>query len=591
MKMLERGGQFEHPKQKGVICGNGYHWHYRRYLGLLWPHVLWHKWNELIVKEYLEHETIALMGPASTGKTHTVSMCMLGDYYLRPFTTTVIVCSTTIALLEQRIWGEMKGLHKAARKLHEDLPGNLIEGKRRIVSDGFEDIGDGRDFRNGAVGLPAKQGEASTTLSDFVGIKNRHVRLAVDELPHLPRGIVDAISNLAKNPDFKFCGMGNPKETTDAFGVLAEPSAELGGWDSNIDQVLHTKSWKTRRPKGVCVQLVGTDSPNLDGKLGIPLITQETINADIAFYGKDSLQYTQMNLGVMPRGQGSRRVITRNLCEKFQARDEPVWADSNRIKIASLDAAYRGVGGDRCVLMFSEFGEQAADEADLGTRVVQSLMDQSLNNSKRPIIFALTDTVIVPIKGNIKDDPEDQIAEFVMKECESRGVPPQNFFYDSGMRTSLVQAFGRLWSAYTNSIDCGGQPSDRKVSWDIDVLCKDYYSKRITELWYSVRYLIEAGQFRGMTDEAMLEGCAREFTKTAGNKIEVEPKEKMKMRIGRSPDLFDCLALGVWGALEKGLVIRRTKSARRHIQDDSWKDAIREKAANLWRSHELVHKD
>src|SRR5208283_1209222 len=336
-------------------------------------------------------------------------------------------------------------------------------------------------------------------------------------------------ANLSANKDFKAIGLGNPKDTTDAMGVMAEPSAKIGGWDSNIDQIPKTKVWETRRTNGACVQLVGSDSPNLDGKLGCPVLDQQFIDENVSFYGKDSLQFTMMCQGMMPKGQGSRRVITRNLCDKFRARDEPIWASTDKVKLAALDAAYRGVGGDRCVLMFGEYGPEATDESDLGTRVVESLINQVPLRTNRPVIFALTETIIVPIKGGIKDDPEDQIATFVMSECEQRGIPPENLFYDSGMRTALVQSFARIWSTRTNSIDCGGPASDRKVSWDIDVFCRDYYSKRITELWYNVRQVIESGQFRGMTEDVMMEGCAREWTLVGANKIEVEPKEKMKL--------------------------------------------------------------
>src|SRR5262249_13868031 len=149
------------------------------------------------------------------------------------------------------------------------------------------------------------------------------------------------------------------------------------------------------------------------------------------------------------------------------------------------------------------------------------------------------DIRIVPIKNMAQDSPEDQIALFCKKECERRGIPADNFFFDAGMRTSLVSSMARIWSPNVRPIDFGGPASNRRVSGNIDRLCRDYYSKFVTELWFSLRLTVESGQFRGMTEDVMLEGCTREWTMVAGNKIEVEPKEVMKGRTSRSPDLFD----------------------------------------------------
>ena len=73
-----------------------------------------------------------------------------------------------------------------------------------------------------------------------------------DELSLLEPVFVDTISNLDKNPDFKCFGLGNPKDTTDALGRLAEPLD--GGWESGIDQTPVTKTWKIKRPDGVCIR-------------------------------------------------------------------------------------------------------------------------------------------------------------------------------------------------------------------------------------------------------------------------------------------------------------------------------------------------
>lgn len=584
MEVIRLGGRFI-DKKTGKVCGMGLAYHYKEAIKLIWPFIKFHSWLHLIIDNYVTHRTEVIIGPASSGKTLGAALCVLLDYYCFPRCTTVIICSTTKERLEDRIWGELKKLHREAVDHYSWLPGNLIEGRLRLVTDDRSKASEGRDFRNGIIGVPCKKGGDYIGLADFVGIKNKRVRLLGDELSLLPRVWVDSISNLDKNPDFKAIGLGNCKDTTDALGVLAEPATHLGGWEAGLDQVPKTKTWQIRRPNGICIQLVGSDSPNLDGKLGIPLITQEAIDRDIAFYGKDSLWYSMMCQGMMPRGQGSRRVLTRQLCTKNGAMNEPIWLNSNRTRIGFLDAAYRGVGGDRCIFGELQFGQEASQ--NMADNVVHALISQTPESPNHKWLLALIDTQVVPLKPGDMATPEDQIVEYVQKQCEARGIPPENFFFDSGMRTSLVTAFGRIWSPRVNSIDCGGKPTGRRVSGDIDVACSDYYSKRITEIWWSVRLCVEGYQFRGLTEEVMNEFCAREYGMVGANKIEVEPKAKMKEKTGRSPDLADAVAIGVEGAIQKGFVIRSGRPKKLAKSDNRWKQELIERAQKLRKSHSL----
>lgn len=590
MEMIQHGGRF--ATSSGKLVGNGLAFHYKALISIIWPEIVWHRWNNLVVDNYTKYRSVIILGPASSGKTNTAALCALLDYYCFPSCTTVIICSTTKERLEDRIWGEIKSLHKRAKERLSWLPGHLIEGRQRLVTDDRTMAETGRDFRNGVVGVPCKKGANYVGMGDFAGLKNKRVRLIGDELSLLPRVWVDALSNLDKNPDFKAVGLGNPKETTDALGVLAEPSVEMGGWEGGIDQVEKTKTWPTRRPNGIAIQLVGTDSPNYDGKLGIPIIDAAAINRDIEFYGKDSLQFTMMNQGMMPRGQGSRRVLTRHMCERHKAMEEPIWMTSERTKIGFLDAAYRGVGGDRCVFGALEFGLEGtwARAQEPGNELLEAMLNQRTDSPPKFQIIALLDLMIVPIKvtetiGAPVGEVEDQIVEFCKSACATRAISPANFFYDSGMRTSLVSAMTRLWSTDTNPIDCGGSPSERKVSEGLDIICKDHYSKRITEMWFSIRLIVEAEQFRGMTTDCLLEGCMREWKKVGNNKIEIESKEDMKLKTGRSPDLFDALAVGVEGARQRGFSIgklAKPRLGRRGRGEPDWRDELRKKAADAF---------
>jgi hypothetical protein len=587
MWCIEKGGSWK--RKDGQTAGMGTEYHFREGIKLCWPHMVFHKWLDDFIHEFLINRLIGIMGPASSAKSHDAALCGLFYYYCFPYSTTGIYCSTTRELLRQRIWGEVVGLHKRAKKLYEWLPGKLIESRDRIVTSDRDVETDGRDFRCGLLGVPAKQGESWVGLAAFVGIKNKHVMLFIDECSLIRVPVGDAIANLDSNEDFKCCPLANPRDPTDEFAKICQPADSVGGWDGGIDQQLSSKTIPTKRENGVLLQRVGIDSPNLDGKLGIPLLTQAFIDRQVSFYGKQSLQYTMMCLGMMPRGQGFKRVLTRQDISQHGAKTNPLWQNTSRTKLASLDAAYGGVGGDRPMLKFGEFGDELESAINQdGSLNADGIVNQSADRPGRQKIFAVTETLIVPIDQKLTVKPEDQIATYCMNECVKRGIPPDHFFFDSGMRTALVQSFMRIWSLKVQSIDCGGAPTDRPVSHDIDVPCKKHYRKFISELWFSVRYIVISGQFRGMTDGEIEEFCSREWGMVGNNLIEVEPKEAMKKKTGRSPDEADAVAILVEGARRLGFVIRKLKPAVEVESDDTWKRDLDKKAKKFWKAGQLL---
>ena len=76
--------------------------------------------------------------------------------------------------------------------------------------------------------------------------------------------------------------------------------------------------------------------------------------------------------------------------------------------------------------------------------------------------------------------------------------------------------------------------------------------------------------------------------RVAGNKIEVEPKKKMKEKIGRSPDLADSVALAVLGAIRRGFVIDNLKSPLEKKQTVRWKADLPERSREFWSHGELT---
>jgi hypothetical protein len=273
------------------------------------------------------------------------------------------------------------------------------------------------------------------------------------------------------------------------------------------------------------------------------------------------------------------RVLSRDLCRQFRAQDDVVWKGTTLVKIAALDAAY---GGDRCVGGHVTFGEDI--------------------NGK--MILSVSPPQIVPIRIATNLLPEDQIAEWSKKYCDANGIPPENYFHDSTGRGSLGTALARVWSAQTNPVEFGGKPSERPTSLDHYmrdpaagarrlVLCCEHYQNFVTELWYSIRYAVEASQIRNLPDDVMEELCLRQWDRKKG-KYQVEPKSGtaerpgMKERTGRSPDLADWLAIAVEGARRRGFQISKLANQADETAGREWLDDLAKKSRQLIQKGQLT---
>jgi hypothetical protein len=468
----------------------------------------------------------------------------LGYQWIYVKDTTVMVSTTTKDALDMRIWGSMMELYTSARELRPWLEGHAAPSKHRLTMRPMDfTVEEVADKRDGIIGIACKVGEKWVGISNYVGLKNHRVLLIADEGHLMSHGFLDSVSNLRKNPVFKLVVLGNPKDPKDPLGEAAEPAAGDGGWDGYSPEK-KTKVWKTRS-EGVAIQLCGLDSPNFHYPRGLNpykhLIRPEQIEQDIREYGEDSEQASMMNYGIMPRTGTKKRVIDMLMCERHRAFEEPIWSDVTRLtRCAGLDAAYSGTGGDRCVFTELLFGQA------IGGIVLISVEAQ----------------VIVPINPALKIEAEDQITNWCSAECTSRGIKPENFGIDSTGRGTLVSSMARHWSPSILAIEFGGTPSkDRNASATDHRKEYDVYGKQVTALWYASRLVVLGNQFRKLPRNAVEEASMRDWMVVKNRNvhgeplIDVEPKDKMKVRVSRSPDLWDSLCVALEVARRRGFEI------------------------------------
>jgi hypothetical protein len=554
--------------------------HYENVRRLLWPQLDDHRWHCTCRDEILRDnaKVTVLLGPGSTGKTHEAAWPYLCEYMVFPEETCVLVSSTDLRGLRLRVWGEITMLWQQAIERFPYLPGHLIDSRIAIMTDSVaEDQFDrmaARDMRRAIIGVPCIQDKKYVGLAKFHGVKQKRMRLIADEASMMSVNFLKSFANLNNNPDFQAVVIGNPNDPLDPLGVAAEP---VDGWTNHMEPD-RTAVWDTKFMNGRCVNLIGTDSPNFDGPADKPdrykyLIGRKKIAELVSGFGKDSFEYWSQGVGCMKVGQLARRVLNRDLCREHNASGMVVWKNSELTHVFSLDAAY---GGDRCIGGHVTFGRDVDDK----------------------LILKCSPPQMVPVRvrrGEFDPGPEDQIALWIKDYCQARSIPPENVFHDSTGRGGLGTAIGRVWSSQCNPVDFGGSPTKRLVGGSAfiydkltqerrQVLCDEWYDRFITELWWTVRVVIEAGQMRGMPEDVIDEMCLRNWDKLKG-KYAVETKEDMKERIGRSPDLGDWMALAVEGCRRMGFVIEGLenpndeKSEQDYFDKEAkeWEEALQSK--------------
>lgn len=524
-----------HPTFKGHV--SAIH-HYTAAKRLLWPRLDEHRWAKLCFDKMVENKSCVLMGCASSGKTHTAAVFCLIHYFASPDDTCILVSSTQVQSLKKRIWSEITTLWEEAVGCFDFLPGHMLDSAIAITTETLDDVDHddrkARDMRKGIFGVACVQGGKFVGLSRYMGIKQKNMVLCSDEMSAMSSAFVSAVSNLNANENFRFIGMGNPNDLHDPLGKISEPP---GGWQQEHLEPPKTTFWKTRFLNGVCVNLVGYDSPNFDFPANEPtrykyLISKEKIADILSFFTEDSVEHYSMGKGVMKIGLVAKRVLTRNLCDKNEAQRMAVWENDNHILIYFVDAAY---GGDRCIGGHGILGKEVGGKMVLSFGIPKN----------------------IPVKVGVDMDPEFQIAEFVVKDCGELGIPPENMGHDATGRGSLGTALADVWkSAKAHPIESGGRPSTRPVSLDLYITdeetkqrrlkrCDEHFDRRVSEYAFSLRYAVESGQICDLPDEAMEELCNRKWDLVRGDLIGIEPKSgtatkpAFKERYGRSPDVGD----------------------------------------------------
>jgi len=480
----------------------------------------WHPWAETMLDAASKTDYLAVAGCAGSGKSVFYGGPWANTVFLAsPKDTLVIVCSTTIKGAEGRIWGYIRDFWTKAAF---PLPGKMVDSMHVIYP--IDEHGTVISKRMGIHLIAAEKGKEKEAGEKIKGLHAENVLLILDELPLLSKATIrTAIANLSQAPNFQVIGLGNPADYFDPFSELAKPK---DGWQSiNVDSEI----WETER--GLALHFDAIKSPNiLAGETLYPYLprTEQKESAAVRCGGENTLAFWTEWRGFWPPSDIASGIYSSSEIVLYGA-DKSVpdedW-DGTPIGLSGLDLGLVN-GGDRCMSYFARFGR-------LKIGGVCLCFDEYL-----------------PINEDIMDKTNPREVQIVMnwrRACESRGVLPHNTGYDaSGGGIPYRGWMDLLWSRDIHGIRFHETPSELPVSDTDRTPAKERYVNRVTELWFSGKWMIRNGLIRGIGPDLAAELCERryEVMGTGGTiRLKAEPKDIMKKRTnGRSPDLADAFAI------------------------------------------------
>jgi hypothetical protein len=107
---------------------------------------------------------------------------------------------------------------------------------------------------------------------------------------------------------------------------------------------------------------------------------------------------------------------------------------------------------------------------------------------------------------------------------------PDAVFIDAGRGEGVIDRLRQL-GFFVNEVNFGGRPTNPR------------YNNKRSEMWDSVRIWLDDGGSLPNNTDLKTDLCVPTYKFDAGNRLQLESKDEIKKRGGRSPDLGDALAL------------------------------------------------
>lgn len=475
------------------------------------------RWTEMMVKAWCEEDFSVWLGAASCGKSHTAGMLAVLDFITDPDCTYVALASTTVPMLKLRSFASCtETLRLLKNHPSFSIPLKEAPSQTAIIND--RDAGASDASLKAAVrGVAVGEGSEAKAVARLAGVHTKFVTIILDEGSALPEAAAKArINASAGTQRFRFLSLANPVDRNDEATRFCEP---LDGWSSvNVD----TEEWRSNF--GKVLHFNAMNSPALqedDGESLYPfLLSRRQIDTIIREAGgntEDPMVYRMVYGYPAPMG-GTLSVLTERDIDTFGLADDAVFdGRGDKVqRVASLDPAFTGPGGDGCAFRWGEIG---------------------YDNTGRPVL-QLRPCELLAIDPDDGQPAAYQVAQQTIQRCNTLGIPVSALAVDDSGTQSVAAIIQHESGIRPIACNFAERADDNKQ-----------YRNRVTEIWFSLQALARNYQLRGLDSKTALQLCARRFKK-ADRPLALESKAEYKKRTGlRSPDEADATALLAYAAL------------------------------------------
>lgn len=434
-----------------------------------------------ILRAVRDHPRVAVKSGNGVGKSDVAADAALHFALLHP-DARVLLTGPAFHTLKANLWAHIGKRIRKAR-----LPEVL--GRDRLL-EGLRDrklLIDGETWSIEAL--------STDDPSSFQGRHAPHVLVILDEAQAVEAEIWEAAESLTVGGNGHILAIGNPLVTVGRFYDCF--NADAHRWHQ-----ITISCW---------------DHPNVTtGKVVIPgCITREVIEER-----KESWEtaapglYQARVLGEFP-SSGETSVVPRAFLEKGAALEIKHATDA-QVHLG-LDVARAGT--DQCVLSILKGGD-ITKPIELLEQIAWGGMD-FIDSAQR----------VVNVVGELKTKGVDIPAHRIHVEHD-------------GIGSAVVENLHRLHGLVVDAVHVGGLPQGE---WGHVVGRDTMFKNRKAELWWAVRCLLMRGLLKipKRFKEAWNQMPAHTYKYTPTGQIQIEEKDKVKERIGRSPDHADSIVVGL----------------------------------------------
>lgn len=318
----------------------------------------------------------------------------------------------------------------------------------------------------------------------FQGIHAKYVLVVIDEACGVPRSLFEAADALATNENSRVLAIGNPDDPTSYFEKVCRPGS---GWNVVRISAFH---WLKEAAK-----MAKERDPRLE-VLAPVLVSEQWVNERKERWGEESAIYRAKVLG------------------EFSEDSE--------------DSIIPYYIAKRCVNLLLE-DHTTAVPGVLGCDIARGGEDEST--------IVQLQAGMVEVIAKFREPDLMKVADRIMTELELRGPRWKAVVDGDGLGGGVID---RLRQRKYNVVEYRGSARARHRP--------SRFKNRRAEAWWAMRLLLQDTAISLPTDSDDADTLLRDLTvpritRDAAGRIQVEPKDEIRKRLGHSPDLGDALVM------------------------------------------------